>query len=45
MPRFQRAMPVLQVRDVERSMGWYVDTFGAASWEVRRKTNGGAFHE
>ena len=28
MSRFQRAVPVLQVRDVERSMGWYVDTFG-----------------
>jgi uncharacterized glyoxalase superfamily protein PhnB len=28
MPRFQRAVPVLQVRDVERSMGWYVDAFG-----------------
>jgi len=28
MARFQRAVPVLQVRDVERSMGWYVDTFG-----------------
>jgi uncharacterized glyoxalase superfamily protein PhnB len=27
MSRFQRAVPVLQVRDVERSMGWYVDTF------------------
>jgi hypothetical protein len=28
MSRFQRAVPVLQVGDVERSMGWYVDTFG-----------------
>jgi len=28
MSRFQRAVPVLQVRDVERSMGWYVETFG-----------------
>jgi len=28
MSRFQRAVPVLQVRYVERSMGWYVDTFG-----------------
>ena len=28
MSRFQRAVPVLQVRDVERSLGWYVDTFG-----------------
>jgi uncharacterized glyoxalase superfamily protein PhnB len=28
MSRLRRAVPVLQVRDVERSMGWYVNTFG-----------------
>ena len=28
MSRLQRAVPVLQVRDVEQSMRWYVDTFG-----------------
>jgi hypothetical protein len=28
MPAFQRAVPVLQVIDVEKSIDWYVGTFG-----------------